>query len=219
MFLAGCQSEQKPSENKPADVKPGSTSAQDKPADGWISLFDGKTLEGWTKAEENPDSVQVEDGKIVTHGPRCHLFYSGPVKDHNFTNFEFKAEVMTLENSNSGIYFHTQYQKDGWPDKGYEVQVNNTHKDPKKTGGLYAVKDVFEAPAKDGEWFTEHIIVQGKHVTVKVNDKVVVDYTEPDNQDIPKMPGRKLSSGTFAFQAHDPGSTVYFRNVMVKPLD
>ena len=58
-----------------------------------------------------------------------------------------------------------------------------------------------------------------KHVIVKVNDKVVVDFTEPEGQDIPKMPGRKLSSGTFAFQAHDPISVVYFRNVMVKPLD
>lgn len=191
----------------------------DKAADGWISLFDGKTLEGWTRAEENPDSVQVEDGKIVTHGPRCHLYYTGKVRGANFKDFEFKAEVMTLANSNSGIYFHTQYQKEGWPEKGYEVQVNNTHRDPKKTGGLYAVKDVFEAPAKDGEWFSEHIIVRGKHITVKVNDKVVVDYTEPENQDIPKMPGRKLSSGTFALQAHDPGSTVYFRNLMVKPLD
>ena len=225
LLVAACTSEKKSADVKTTDSStPAAKSADSKPADaaatdGWISLFDGKTLDGWTVAEENQDSVKVEDGKIVTHGPRSHVFYTGPVKNHDFKNFEFKVEVMTKENSNSGIYFHTEYQKEGWPDKGYEVQVNNTHKDPKKTGGLYNVSDVMEAHAKDNEWFTEHVIVKDKHITVKVNDKVVVDFTEPEGQEIPKMPGRKLSHGTFAFQAHDPVSEVHFRNIQVKPLD
>lgn len=183
--------------------------------DGWIQLCDGKTFEGW-KASENTDSWKIEDGKFVCFGPRSHLFYVG--KHAPFVNFEFKAEVMTTPGSNSGIYFHTKFQPDGWPKQGFESQVNNTHRDPKKTGGLYGVADVFEAPAKDNEWFEQHIVVNGKKVVVKIDGKIVVDYTEPAD----KEPGadftRALDKGTFALQAHDPKSKVFYKNIRVKKL-
>ncbi len=184
---------------------------------GWHSLFDGETLDGW-EASENKDTFSVRDGVIVAAGPRSHLFYIGPVENANFKNFEFKADVMTEPGSNAGIYFHTEYQETGWPSKGYEVQINNTHKDWRKTGSLYAVQDVRESPAKDNEWFTEHIIVRDKRIIIKVNGKTAVDWTEPEGFSIQKQPGRKLSSGTFALQGHDPKSVVYFKNIMVKPL-
>jgi hypothetical protein len=178
--------------------------------DGWISLFDGKTLDGW-KASEHPETFSVADGKIVVHGERAHLFYMGDVQNHNFKNFEFKAEVMTKPGSNSGIFFHTEYQETGWPSKGYEVQVNNSHADWRKTGSIYAVQDVKDSLA-DNEWFTQHIIVKNRTITVKINDKVINEYVVPDTVS-------RLSSGTFALQGHDPGSEVYYREVMVKPLD
>jgi len=185
---------------------------------GWVSLFDGKTLAGW-KVGENAASFKVEDGAIVINGDRAHLYYVGTVGNHDFKNFEFKADVMTTPGSNSGIYFHTAYQEGGWPSKGYEVQVNNSHTDPKRTAGLYGVKDNMEAPAKDGEWFTMQITVQGKHVTTSVNGKTIVDYTEPDNAERPAdMKARLISSGTFALQGHDPKSKVFVKNIMVKPL-
>jgi hypothetical protein len=106
----------------------------------------------------------------------------------------------------------------GWPDAGYEVQVNNTHKDPKKTGGLYGIKDVFEAPAKDNEWFTEEISVRGKHITVKVDGKTLVDWTEPEGFEAKNFPGRKVDHGTFALQGHDPGSEVRYKSIEVRPL-
>ena len=102
-------------------------------AEGWISLFDGETLNGW-KASENKSTFSVRDGMIVIDGPRSHLFYVGPLQNAVFRNFEFKADIKTTKGSNSGIYFHTAYQEKGWPDEGYEVQVNNTHSDRKKTG-------------------------------------------------------------------------------------
>ena len=80
-------------------------------------------------------TFSVKDGMIIVHGNRSHLFYAGPVEDHNFKNFEFKADIMTEPGSNSGVYFHTEYQATGWPDKGYEVQVNNSHTDWKRTAG------------------------------------------------------------------------------------
>jgi len=141
------------------------------------------------------------------------------VHQHNFKNFEFKADVMTTPGSNSGIYFHTEYQDSSWPQKGYEVQVNNSHTDWRRTGSLYAVQDVKEVYVKDNEWFTESFTVEGKHVIVKINDKTVVDYTEPDNvKREAGSEGRVLSSGTFALQGHDPNSKVYFKNIMVKVL-
>ena len=82
---------------------------------GWMSLFDGETLNGW-KAAGHANSFQVRDGMIVAHGkPFSHLFYVGSVNSGVFKNFEFKAEVMTKPNSNGGIYFHTRYQPTGWP--------------------------------------------------------------------------------------------------------
>lgn len=187
--------------------------------DGWYSLFNGKNLEGW-KANENADTFQVVDGEIVVKGPRSHLFYVGPVSDADFKNFHWKCEIMTKPNANSGMYFHTKYEKEGWPSAGYEVQVNNTHADPKKTGGLYGVKDVMnDSPAKDNEWFTQEVIVRGKHVTIKVNGKTTAEYTEPDDVDRPEgMKGRQIGHGTIALQGHDPGSEIHYRKVMIKPL-
>jgi Domain of Unknown Function (DUF1080) len=184
----------------------------------WQSLFDGKTLNNW-KVGDNAASFKVEDGNIVVNGQVAHIFYDGEISDHRFKNFEFKAEVMTTPGSNSGIYFHTEYQQGGWPKKGYEVQVNNSHTDWRRTGSLYGIDDVKEVYVKDNEWYTEYIKVQGKRIVIKINDKTVVDYTEPG--DLQRTGGdslRKVSSGTFALQGHDPKSKVYYKNIMVKVL-
>lgn len=196
------------------------TYSQNKKAkNSWIPLFDGKTFNGW-KVGENASTFKIENGAIVANGDVAHLFYVGDVNNHDFKNFEFKADVMTTPGSNSGLYFHTQYQESSWPAKGYEVQVNNSHTDWRRTGSLYAINDVKDVYVKDNEWYTEHIIVKDKHVTIKINDKTVVEYDEPENvQREAGMEERKLSSGTFAIQGHDPKSKVYFKNIMVKPLD
>ena len=183
--------------------------------EGWKTLFNGKDLTGW-KVSENTESVYVEDGNLVTHGPRAHAFYVGTGDGAEiYKNFHFQAEVKTEFKANSGIYFHTEYLEKGWPNRGYEAQVNNTHGDPKKTGGLYNVQDNFEAPANDGDWFKYEVIVKGKHIVVKIDGETISDYTEPDDLD---RPDRQLSAGLFAFQAHDPGSKVSFRNIKVKRL-
>ena len=185
--------------------------------DGWISIFDG-TMNNW-KVGKNAATFSIEDGSIKVNGPVAHIYYDGPVKKHTFKNFEFKADVKTLPGSNSGIYFHTSYQEGGWPEKGYEVQVNNSHTDWRRSGSLYGFSDVREVYAKDNEWYTEYIKVEGKRIIIKINDKKVVDYTEPENPERDeKNMQRVLSSGTFALQGHDPKSTVYYKNIMVRPL-
>lgn len=191
--------------------------AADKTEEGFTRLDDGKTFKGW-KISENPDSWSIKDGAFVANGPRSHLFYVGD--DKPFKNFELKVDVLTKPESNGGIYFHSKFQETGWPKYGFEAQVNNAKgKDPQKTGSLYAVVKVLEVPAQDDEWFTETVIVKGDKITIKVNDKVVVDYTEPKGLKAGEDFTRKIDEGTFALQAHDPGSTVYFKNIRVKRLD
>jgi len=186
--------------------------------DGFTSLFNGKDLEGW-KANENPETFSVKDGLLVVDGLRAHLFYDGPVQKHDFKNFHLRVELRTYPGANSGVYFHTEFQGTGWPAKGYETQVNNTNSDPKKTAGLYAVKDNLTAPAEDQTWFVMEVIVEGKHVVTKVDGKVITDYNEPEPaQPPPKMEGRVIGHGTFAIQGHDPKSRVEYRRVEVKPL-
>src|SRR5688500_614245 len=124
---------------------------------GWISLFDGKTMDNWKISTENPSTFRVDSGMIIVNGPRAHLFYNGDVLNHDFKNFELKVKVMTTPGSNSGIFIHTAYQEKGWPSKGYEVQVNNSQSDWRRTGSLYGVDDVKEVYVKDNEWYTEYI--------------------------------------------------------------
>jgi len=174
---------------------------------GFVSLFNGKDLTGW-KISDN-GKWRVDDGRIVANGARSHLF-----TEKEYKNFEFKAEVMATPGSNSGIYFHTKFQKTGWPMYGYESQVNVTQRDPVKTGSIYGVVKLFKTPAKDNQWWTQHIIVKGRNIVVKINGETVIDYTEPEG-----VKGtHRLSKGSFALQAHDPKSVVYYRNIRVKEL-
>src|SRR6266851_3585873 len=187
---------------------------------GWISLFSGKDLTGW-KVNENTGTFSVKDGAIVANGPRSHCFYVGDFHDHNFKNFELKVDVMTLPGSNGGVYIQTEYQDQGWPAKGFEVQVNNTYKgDPRRTGSLYEVKDNGAEVAKDNQWFTEDIVAKGDTITIKVDGKLVAQWTQPANwpgtQD---FPGRRIGAGTIALQGHDAGSTVYYKNIRIKLIE
>ncbi len=187
-------------------------------AAGWHLLFDGKSLEHW-RASDQPGSFSVKDGAIVVRGPRSHLFYTGPVQQHDFKNFELKVDVMTFPKANSGVYFHTKWQEVGWPELGYEVQVNNSHSDPSRTGGLWGVQDYLKVVSPDHQWFTLTVRVEGKHVTTFVNSEKTADYTE--ESPIVRKKGlekRYLASGTFALQGHDPESEAHFRNIKVKVL-
>jgi len=221
--------------------------------EGFVPLFNGKDLSGWTASTDAPESFSVnEDGVLVVKGGRAHLFYTGEVAGSEFKNFEVKTRVRTTPGSNGGFYIHTKYQEEGWPDAGYECQVNSSQKDPKKTGSLYGVVNCFvpvseadiervptqeqpyamvdhkagvnlvmaEAPSIDGEWFDYHITVTGNRIVIRVDGKITVDYTEPkDSLPDPKNPGRKLSTGTFALQAHDPDSETHYESIAVKVLD
>lgn len=195
-------------------------------ADGeWVELFNGHSLEGWTPSEHK-DSWKVSEGALVADGARSHLFYSGPVRGASFRNFELEVDCLARPRCNSGVYFHTAYQETDFPFKGFEVQINNSatgegsYRERKKTGSLYGVRNIYRQFIPDDQWFKMRVAVRGRNVQIRLNDMLVVDYTEPTPPVIPDGPetGRFLDRGTFALQCHNAGSVAHFRGVRVRPL-
>jgi hypothetical protein len=82
------------------------------------------------------------------------------------------------------------------------------------------VKDNGAEVAKDNQWFTEDIVARGDTITVKVDGKLVAQWTQPSNwPGTGDFPGRRIGAGTIALQGHDPGSTVYYKNIRIKLLE
>jgi len=178
------------------------TPVQPKPdANGWVQLFDGKTLSGWKTFDPGCWSVDAS-GNVVGDGARSHLFSPGTYK-----NLEFKAEVKLNHQGNSGMYFRAKLMP-GWPN-GYESQVENTSSDPQRTGSLYNRAKMLEQLVQDDTWWTQHIIAIGNRIIIKVNDKIVVDFVDEK---------KSFMEGHLALQQHNKGSIVHYRNVVAKAL-
>jgi 3-keto-disaccharide hydrolase len=203
---------------------------------GWVQLFNGKDLTGW-KLHANPSKDitevirkekdgkviafegklkdgkvvplwHVENGILIGSGPASHLFS----ERGDYQNFEYRIEAQINDGGNSGQYFRTQFDP-GFP-KGYEAQINATHKDKIRTGSLYMprnkellVLDV--APHKPNEWFTQEVLADGDRIMITVNGKKTVDWK--DSQ-------KTYTKGHFALQGHDPGTTVQFRKIEIREL-
>jgi hypothetical protein len=106
------------------------------------------------------------------------------------------------------MFFRTVFGGAGFP-KGYEAQVNSTHPDPVKTGSLYNHVKIFDRLVEPDTWFTQHIIADGNHIVIKVNDKTVVDYVDEKNM---------YTKGYLALQQHNLGSVVMYKDLMFRPL-
>jgi len=194
-------------------------------ADGWRTLFNGQDLTGW-KANVYPDSWSVVDGVIRACATKesSHLFFVGDKADsfERFKDFELEVVARSEPNSNGGIFIHTDYATMSAAlrlTKGYEVQLNSSQKEKKKTGSLYAIVDLDASPVDETKWFTTLISVRGRRITVTIDGQQVIDYTEPENAPRPKgREGRLLQAtgGAIALQAHDPGSTFYFRSIRIR---
>ena len=198
---------------------------------GWRELFNGKDLTGW-RANADPGAFVVVDGAIKAHAThprnRGHLFFVGQRSDglESFKNFELEAVVRGEPRSNSGIFFHTDMEtRDGvlHLKNGYEVQLNSSNTEKRKTGSLYDVVDFNQSLVDETNWFTVSIRVQNQRIVVQINGKTIVDYTEPPGvvaQRSPERKGRVLrpDGGAIALQAHDDKSTFYFKTVRVRPL-
>lgn len=184
-------------------------SAQEKP---WVSLFDGKTLDGWEKVGKQESMWKVEDGAIQGSGEASMLVCTkGPYK-----NFKYRAEIKINDKGNSGLYFRTT-RKPGFTD-GYEAQIDSTHTDPIRTGSLYGMCHVYDRLVEPDKWFTYELVVRddiwrGRPMTrikITIDGKELYEYLDF---------ALTFKEGHFAFQQHDPGSKVSIRKVEVQELD
>ena len=186
----------------------GEVTAQD---DKWVSLFDGKSMDGWEKVGNEKSMWEVKDGALSGLGPASMLVCTkGPYK-----NFRYHAEIKINDKGNSGLYFRTT-RKPGFSD-GYEAQIDSTHADPIRTGSLYGMCHVYERLVAPDTWFSYDIEVRddiwrGKPVTrikITIDGDELYEYLDFE---------QTFKEGHFAFQHHDPGSKVWIRNVKVKEL-
>ncbi|MDR0869619.1 MAG: DUF1080 domain-containing protein [Planctomycetaceae bacterium] len=186
--------------------------------DGWISIFDGKTLTGW-KSNEKYEGFEIKDGAIVGKGNRNHLYYMEELQ-----NFELKLDVKISKGGNSGVYVKSQWQDENWPVTGFELQVNSSHSDPVKTGSLYNIIKLFKAPHGDDEWFTYHLICKGRTLEVRVDGELLYIYDDPVEKAAPvsekitEQNKRISQKGYIALQQHDPKSIPQFKNIYLKKL-
>jgi hypothetical protein len=216
------------------------------PEEGFVSLFDGKTLEGW-RIGDNADVFQVHDAMIVMECPAgnhkpAHLFYDGEVNRHSFKNSDLRVDVMTYPCANSGIYFHTKFQSAAWPRFGIECQVDNSHADWRRTGSLYGIRNLTwgpetppadtkdnvivlaTPPVTDNVWYTQEVLCQNGSVTVKLNGQTMIEYKVPDADVEHKLSTGMtwLPEGTIALQGHPPMeghiSKACFKNIRIKIL-
>jgi hypothetical protein len=177
--------------------------------EGWIQLFDGKTLRGWCLPASQVGDWKVVDGVIVGRTKSVsHLF----TERGDFDNFIFRIEAKISDKGNSGQYFRTKLMDD-YP-RGYEAQINSTHPDPQRTGSLYGMARVTKMLVSPETWFTQTVIARGNHIIIKVNDEKVVDFVDKNNT---------YTRGHFAIQGHPPGpgmteSVVWVRKAEVKIL-
>ena len=191
----------------------------------WQELFNGQNLSGW-QANKLPQSFSVENGVLKAHGKKgmSHLFFTGETeKDVAFKDFELTFETRSKPNSNSGIFFHTdrELRSGKYLNKGYELQLNSSKKEKRKTGSLYGVVDLDTSPVDETEWFNVRLRVAGKKIQAFLNGKKVLDYTEPENPQREKKRAKRLidpEGGAIAIQAHDPGSVFYFRKIRIREL-
>lgn len=190
-------------------------SADDKTQGGFIPLFNGKDLKGWKYHPDSKAKWEVVDGCITASGPASHLFS----ERGDYADFVYRVEAKINDGGNSGQYFRAQFG-DSWP-KGYEAQINATHKDVIKTGSLYPAFNpkltqeqknkiiIKDCPHKADEWFTQEVTAEGNHIVIKVNGRVTVDFVDE---------AKTFMKGHFAIQHHDPGCKIMIRKAEVKEL-
>ncbi len=181
-------------------------------ADGFVPLFDGRTLHGWTTLVDQWGSWSIDSGMLRCAGDSGTWLRS----TERFGSFILRLEFRVGPNGNSGVFIHAPY--DGRASRfGMEVQIygaNRTHPDADTTGAIYAVLPPSQDSSKrPGEWNALEIAFRGTRLTVKLNDELVQDV------DTAMQPGLKdrLQEGCIGLQDH--GNPVWFRKIRIKSLD
>jgi hypothetical protein len=189
--------------------------------EGFVSLFDGKTLTGWQGAVTG---YIVEDGAIVCDPKKGGFLYT----DKEYGDFVLKLEFQLTPGANNGIGIRTPMKGDP-AYVGMELQVlDDTAKVYEKLqpyqyhGSIYGVVACKRGHQKPvGEWNTQEITVKGKNVKIVLNGETIVDAniekaSTPKTIDGKDHPGLKNDKGYICFCGH--GAKVAFRNIKIKEL-
>lgn len=177
--------------------------AQDSPptpgaSEGWLALFDGQTLSGWTQVGEA--RWRVEEGVLIADaGGFGWLRYDKP-----FVNFELKLEFRSAADGNSGVYVRAA--NTGLPHlTGYEIQICDTHTQF-KTGAIVSYGAGTPASITPGEWQTLEVVALGPRMLVKINGKPTAAIRDG-----------KTAEGHIGLQ-YTKDKKIEFRNIQLKPI-
>lgn len=183
-----------------ADNTPNYLSRRDFEA-GWIKLFDDRTLFGW-----NPNSDakwKVSDGVLSADGGTAGLLLTSVP----FADYELTCDFRLEKGGNSGIFLRTVFSPQDPARDCYELNICDSHK-TFPTGSLVGRKKTDGTVEGEGEWKRYFVTVQGRRITVKLDGKIVLDFTDDTKNFRP--------SGLIGLQYRE--GKIEFRNIHLKPL-
>ncbi len=164
----------------------------------WISLFNGRDLDGWVA--EGEAIWEVRDGCLIGSGGDGVL-----ATNQSFTGFEFRTYFKTTAHANGGIFYRMQ-DREGLSDH-YEVQIYDVPTATHPTGSIYGIAPAIDAGCRSGQWCFMQVISNGAHSRVLINGRLVA---EADDLELP-------DSGRIAIQNHSLGAIEY-KGLRVQPL-
>jgi hypothetical protein len=189
---------------------------------GFVSLFDGKRLKGWTLVGGHGPGYVVKDGILV-----CPKEGGGNLfTEKEYANFAFRFEFRVEPGGNNGVGIRAPLEGDA-AYVGMEIQILDDDAPQYKNlrpaqyhGSIYDVVPAKRGSLKKaGEWNEEEILADGRHIRVTVNGQVIVDTSLDEVKDpavLKKHPGLARTTGHIGFLGH--GSRVEFRNIRIKQL-
>ncbi|MGW2712860.1 ThuA domain-containing protein [Streptomyces sp. NPDC001356] len=191
----------------------GAAQADCRPENGYTSLFDGDSLDGWRQA--GPGSFTLsDDGTLTSSGGMGLLWYAG----QSFGSYSLKLDWKAAGDDNSGVFVGFPPSDDPWSavDNGYEIQIDATDVPEKTTGSVYGfrsadLKKRDRALNPPGEWNTYEIRVEGERLRIWLNGVKINDFTNTD-------PARSLTDGHIGIQNHGAGDEVSFRSIRIREL-
>jgi hypothetical protein len=183
-------------------------------AEGEESLFDGKTLTGWTAMPGG--TWTVEDGAITGRSPKSEARHGILLSDKSYKDFSVRCKFRVLS-GDSGFYFRAEKVDSAVSVNGFQVEVDFSQ----ETGGLYetggrawvvnpTAEEIPKKNYKPGEWTTLELTAKGANITVKINGVVTAELKDD--------PGRK--EGFFGLQLHGGQDMhVQFKDLVISELD
>ncbi len=211
-----------------ATVLAGSAAA----ADGWVSLFDGKTLDGWTQ-KNGTATYQVVDGTIqgTTSDGSPNSFLCS---NKEYANFELEFEVKVHDSLNSGVQIRSQTKKtaDGKGKNnrvgrvnGPQVEIEASGKNGAEAGYIYGeatgrgwlTKPEHLKPHKhfkDGEWNKFRVIADGNRIQTWINGQPIADLV--DDEILKTHPKGFIGLQVHGIQKGTGPYQVAWRNIRIK---